>query len=51
MWAGPQPQSRSQRLQIVDHIVAASEATWTGLEEWLAQQEIALDARVTWPWA
>ena len=32
-------------------VVAALEATWAGLEGWLMQQEIALDARVARPWA
>lgn len=30
---------------------AALEATWTGMESWLAQHEIDLSERTRWPWA
>jgi kanamycin nucleotidyltransferase len=32
-------------------VAAAIEATWAGLRSWLAQHDIEVEARNTWPWA
>lgn len=31
-------------------VVAALERTWAGIGPWLAHHEVALDARMAWPW-